>query len=92
MGALSPPAADAKDAAKTLHVETVQLLLLLGIGCPGFTPVQEDATYTCVVHSHLRRSGQLGVLPDASEVVATMPMRLLISASKEKLSLIVEPW
>ena len=34
----------------------------------------------------------LDVAEILSEVVATMPMRLLISASKEKLSLIVEPW
>ena len=57
---LCPPA-DAKDAAKTSGVETVDLLLLLGIGCPGFTPLREDADYVCV-----HRSGQLGVLLNAS--------------------------
>ncbi|KAL6457667.1 hypothetical protein MHYP_G00346300 [Metynnis hypsauchen] len=35
--------ADAKDAAKTSHVEAVQLLLLLGMGYPGFAPVQDYA-------------------------------------------------
>ena len=82
------PPADAKDAAKTSHVETVLLLLLLGI---GFTSVQGDANYTSVAHCHLRCSGQLGVLPDASGVVATLPMCLLISAFKDRLSLMVEP-
>ena len=32
---------DAKDVVRTLHVEIIQLLLLLGNGCPGFTPAQE---------------------------------------------------
>jgi len=32
---------DAKDVVRTLHVEIIQLLLLLGNGCPGFTPTQE---------------------------------------------------
>ena len=46
------PSVDAKDAAKTLRVETVHLLLLLGIGCPAFTPIQEGADYAYVVHCH----------------------------------------
>ena len=54
--------ADAKDATETLHVVTVQLLLLL----PGFTPVQEGADYADFVHCHLGLSGQLGFLPDVS--------------------------
>lgn len=41
-------------------METVDLPLLLGIGCPGFTPLREDADYVCV-----HRSGQLGVLLNA---------------------------
>ena len=36
---------DAKDVVKTLHVEIIQLLLLLGIGCPGFTPAQECSAW-----------------------------------------------
>ena len=32
---------DAKDVVRTLHVEIIQLLLLLDNGCPGFTPAQE---------------------------------------------------
>ena len=58
--------ADAKDAAKTSHVENAQLLLLLGIGSPGFSPVQEGADYVGIVHCNLGWSGWLGVLPEAS--------------------------
>ena len=55
------PPSGAKDAAKTLLVETVHLLLLLGIGCPGFTSLQEGADYACIIHYYLNWSGQLGV-------------------------------
>ena len=58
------PPADAKDAAKTLHVETVHLLLLLGIGCPDLTSVQDGDDYVCVIQRRLGWSGQLGLLPD----------------------------
>ena len=58
------PPADAKDAAKTLHVETVHLLLLLGVGCPDFTSVQDGDDYVCVIQRRLGWSGQLGLLPD----------------------------
>ena len=58
--------ADAKDAAKTSHVENAQLLLLLGIGSPGFSPVQEGADYVGIVHCNIGWSGWLGVLPEAS--------------------------
>ena len=89
------PPAGAKDAAKILHVETVHLLLLLGIGCPAFTSLQEGADYACVIHYFLGWNGQLGVLLDVSDqfsrVLATLSMGLLISASKDKLSLMVEP-
>ena len=55
------PLSGAKDAAKTLLVETVHLLLLLCIGCPGFTSLQEGADYACIIHYYLNWSGQLGV-------------------------------
>ena len=61
------PPSGAKDAAKTLLVETVHFLLLLGIGCPGFTSLQEGADYACVIHYYLNWSGQFGVLPDVSD-------------------------
>ena len=76
-------------------METVHLLLLLGIGCPAFTSLQEGADYACVIHYFLGWNGQLGVLLDVSDqfsrVLATLSMGLLISASKDKLSLMVEP-
>ena len=49
--------ADAKDPAKASHVETVQLLLMLGLGCPSFAPImlQEGANDAGVVHCNLRK-------------------------------------
>lgn len=58
--------ADAKDEAKALPVETVQLPLLLSRGCPSFTPIQEGANKAGIVHCNLGWSGQLRILPDTS--------------------------
>ena len=58
--------ADAKDAAKAFHLESVQLLLLLGVGCPVFSPLKEGTDYAGAVHFHFGWSGQLGVNPNVS--------------------------
>ena len=60
--------ADAEDAAKASHVETVQRLLLLCVGCPSFAPImiQEGANDAGVLHCNLFWNGKLGILPDTS--------------------------
>lgn len=49
--------------------------------------IQEGANYAGVAHCHLDWNGQLGVLPGGvvshPRVVAVLPMRLLISGSKD---------
>ena len=89
------PPADAKDAAKTLHVETVHLLLLLGIGCPDFTSVQDGDDYVCVIQRRLGWRVSLGFSQTREvsrpRVVAAFRIELLISTSKDRLSLMVEP-
>ena len=42
-----------EDAPKAVHMEVVQLTVLLGVCCPSFTAVEEGADDACFVHCHL---------------------------------------
>ena len=55
---------DAKDAAKTVQVEAVQLPLLFGVCCPGLTAIQEHADDAGIGHCHLSWDCELWILPD----------------------------
>ena len=79
-------------------MEAVQFALLFGVRCPRFAAVEESADYVGVVHCPLGWGCQLWILPDAvrrvvrrPRVVAVLPMCLLISASRDRLSLMVDP-
>ena len=78
---------DVHNASVTTHVKGIGLSLLSGTQCPGLAAIQEGAqiwTFVCSV-------SLLFVHVSLVMVVAALPMRLLSSASSERVSEIVEP-
>ena len=86
VGNLVAPAG-ATDGVEAPRVESVQFPLLFRIGRPCFAAIEEGTDYARIVYCHLSNFPDAGC--EASWVVAALPMRLLISVSSDRLSLMV---
>ena len=76
-------------------MKSIELFLLSGTQCPGLTAIQESTHDAGSVDLDLCVHGQLVVVPcflfSLVIMVAALPMRLLSSASSERVSEIAEP-
>ena len=84
-----------QDTADDSQVECVEPSLLSGICSPRLAAKQQCADNTGIVDCHLCLHGQFGLVHTRAvrraRVEAAFPILLLISASKERLSVMVEP-
>ena len=67
----------------------------MGIHGPCLTAIEQGAEDAGIVHSHLHLHSQLGFVHTLdvrqASVVAAFPILLLISGSRERLSVMVDP-
>ena len=86
---------DAQNASEAAHAKSFELLFLSGTQCPGLAAIQEsahdsgsvDLVFVCTVSLLLFHAFFVSLIM----VVAALPMRLLSSASSERVSEIAEP-
>ena len=54
---------DDKNISKTAHVECVEVVFLIGVGCPSVAAIEENAEHNSSVHLDLGVLGEGAILP-----------------------------
>ena len=86
---------DAQNPSEVVQVESIESVFLVGVQSLYITAIEQCAEHTGLIHLHLGVSGQLGAFQTLftrqAIAVATLPIHVYSSASKETLLEMTEP-